>query len=140
MPPSRHRFLPPMLALFLCAACSEDSDAVAPLECDHDQDVLVNVEQELLVRFTWEPGCGMASILVTGGGGGWVVYSGANSPDNPIASGVVYGVAPKGTLEPSPATPLVSGEEYVVTVSRWLGEPGGPGSLFPAGSAYFQAR
>ena len=140
VPPTRHRLPPLLLALLLGAACSDDPESVAPLECDHNQDVFVSVEQDILTRFTWEPGCGMASILVSGAGGGWVVYSGSNSADNPIASGVMYGVAPDGTLEPSPATPLVSGEEYTVTVSRWIGEPGGPGSLFPAGSTYFQAR
>ena len=135
------RSLPPLALRFLVAgvgACSDGAETTAPLTCEYDQEVVVTVELAVRPRFTWTPGCGMASVLVVGGGGGWVIYSGADAADNPIGPGVVYGIAPPGTLEPSPATPLQSGEEYSVTVYRWIGEPGGPGSLFPQGSANFQ--
>ena len=137
------RRLPHLVLCMLVAAstaCSDDTEPNAPLDCEFDQEVFVNVEQGVFTRFTWTPGCGMASIQVVGSGGGWVLYSGEDAAENPIGPGVTYGVPPEGTLEPSPATPLESGAEYVVTVYRWIGEPGGPGSLFPQGSAYFQAR
>ncbi|MGH7586893.1 MAG: hypothetical protein ACREMH_11650 [Gemmatimonadales bacterium] len=144
LPPTPH--LPPRLLLGLLpaasAACSDDAGPgpADPLEREPDQAVHVDVEQDGFTRFTWTPGCGMASLQVMGPGGGWVLYSGEDAAENPIGPGVTYGFPPEGTLEPSPAASLQSGAEYVVTVYRWIGEPGGPGSLFPKGSSYFQAR
>ena len=129
-----------MLAVAAASGCSEAFEPDPPLECASDQEVTVSVQLSGRPTFTWEPGCGMASVSVLGPSqSGWVLYSGADAADNPIGSGVRYGDAPAGTVEPSPATPLQSGAEYTVTVYRWIGEPGGSGSLFAQGSAEFVA-
>ena len=136
------RGLPALSAglLLATAACSDDPTGSEPLDCDPDQDVSVSVEGDLLPRFSWEPACGMASVQVWGPPReGWVLLSGGDAPENPIAPAVVYGITPEGLVAPAPATPLHSGVEYTVTVYRWIGDPGGPGSLFEAGSATFQA-
>ena len=121
------------------ARCSDGFEPDAPLECAGDQTVAVAVQPSVRPTFTWEPGCGMASISVESPDGAtWVVYTvGGDAGDNPIGSGVRYGDAPPGTAAPTPAAPLQSGVEYTVTVYRWIGEPGGPGSLFARGSAEF---
>jgi hypothetical protein len=67
-----------------------------------------------------------------------VLYTGPNAEQNPLRSGIRYGDAPPEALEPASATDLVKNTEYRVEVYRWVGEgPGGPGSLFPRGSATF---
>jgi hypothetical protein len=89
--------------------------------------------------FSWEPACGFASLQVWDQNqtSGWVLYTGARAPDNPLRSGIRYGQAPPGAIEPAPATPLTKSINYTVAVYRWIGDEAG-GSLFPAGSATFQ--
>lgn len=129
-----------MLLATALASCSDATEPDAPLDCEPSQAVDVTVQLARRPAFTWTPGCGMASLSVTGPtGSGWELYSGAEAAQNPIGSGVRYGDAPTGTLEPSPAQPLQTGSEYTVAVYRWIGEPGGPGSLFQRGSATFIA-
>lgn len=131
------RLLLPALAL---AACSDGFGPEAPLPCEADQMVTIGVEPGLRPVFTWEPGCGVSSLQVFGPdeGGVWVLYSGERAAENPIGSGVRYGEVPDGMVEAGPATPLERGEAYTVRVYRWIGEPGGPGSLFQRGSAAFE--
>ena len=100
------------------------------------------MSQDPLPVFTWTPACGMASLQVfptDGGPSTWVLYTGSNAEQNPLRSGVRYGVAPPETIEPTPATGLAAGTNYAVLVYRWIGEPGGNlGSIFERGSATFQ--
>ena len=69
--------------------------------------------------------------------GMWVVYSGPDAPQNPLASGIVYGQLPPKGVTPGRARPLAHGATYHVYVYRWVGQAGGPGSLFGRGSATF---
>lgn len=71
------------------------------------------------------------------GGHGWVLYSGARAAENPLGPGIRYGQRPSAALQALPPDPLVPGAEYTVAVFRWIGDPGGPGSLFLQGSAVF---
>ena len=92
-------------------------------------------------RFTWQPTCGMASIQVfstEGASGGWVLYSGRYAPENPLPSGIRYGQVPPKGLQPAAASPLSRGAQYQVVVFRWIGDPGGLGSLFGRGHATFR--
>jgi hypothetical protein len=68
----------------------------------------------------------------------WALYTGGRAADNPLRSGIRYGQAPPEALELESATTLEPGTEYTVTVSRWLGDSAGHGSLLPQGSATFQ--
>jgi hypothetical protein len=129
------------LAVFVLS-CS-DGTAPTPVPCADDQQVTVSVSPGLQPTFSWEPACGMSSVQVWAvspgsGGGGWVLYGGENAARNPLGSGIRYGRAPSGAIEPAPEVPLVAGQEYMVAVYRWIGEPGGPGGLFDRGGASFR--
>ena len=124
----------------ILARCA-DHNAFDPIvACSDSQVVTVHVDPGLTPQFTWTPSCGMASLRVlpdTGSGGGWVLYSGAAAADNPLPSGIRYGIVPPRGLAPADAAPLVRGVQYHVVVYRWLGPAGGPGSLFDRGSVAF---
>ena len=132
-----------VLALLATAswACSDGAGVDPIVTCTDDQQVTVNVErQHFGPRFTWEPRCGMASLEVRDSNGlnrMWVVYSGADAPQNPLASGITYGHVPPKGVTPGRARSLDRGATYQVLVYRWVGQPGGPGSLFGRGSARF---
>jgi hypothetical protein len=133
------------IALF-SLACS--SDVFEPIvTCSDDQQVVVRVSDGTAPavrsqpRFTWEPACGMASIqvfTVDGSPGGWVVYSGERAAENPLPSGVRYGHVPPAGLAVADPIPLEAGVDYRVVVFRWIGEAGGPGSLFERGGTTFR--
>ena len=144
-------FLSPMkawyntIALVACLvamsfACSDSLGFDPMVTCSDSQTVIVRVETTGTPRFAWQPTCGMASLQVlsdTGSAGGWVVYSGSQAAENPLPSGIRYGQLPPGAVAPGGASPLVRGVPYHVVVFRWIGAPGGPGSLFERGSASF---
>jgi hypothetical protein len=80
----------------------------------------------------------MASILVIPAAGppaAWVVYGGTVSASNPFRSGTRYGQSPPGTFEATPPAALQAGTDYIVQISRWIGEPG---DLFAYSSATFR--
>lgn len=126
-----------ILALVV-AACSDGVGPRPIQSCADEQDVDITVSSEAVPLFRWTPPCGLASLQVWDQNqtSGWALYTGPRAPDNPLRSGIRYGHAPPEALEPAPATPLNS-SSYTVTVYRWIGDPGGPGSLFPVGSAAF---
>ena len=120
------------------AACSDGVEPRPIQPCAFDQDVEITVSTAPLPVFSWAPACGLASLQVwdQNQSSGWVLYTGARAPENPLRSGIRYGAAPPEALEPAPATPLTSGVVYTVAVYRWVGDDAG-GSLIPAGSATF---
>jgi len=121
-------------------ACSNSLGFDPIVACSDAQTVTVSVETGTTPRFTWQPTCGMSSLQVfpdTGSSGGWVVYSGAHAAENPLPSGIRYGRLPPDGIAPGGAHPLVHGVSYHVVVYRWIGAPGGPGSLFERGAADF---
>ena len=128
--------------IMVAIACSDGIEPTPVVPCADDQEVEVLVSTGQTPVFTWTPACGMASLQVFPTTGsptsGWALYTGSRAAENPLRSGVRYGQAPPEALEPAPATALVAGTEYTITVYRWLGEAGGLGSLFPQGSATFQ--
>jgi hypothetical protein len=141
MPRIWHRRLWFLPALTL--ACSDGVEPTPIVPCTDEQEVEIVVSGHRTPVFTWAPACGMASLQVfptTGtGGSSWVLYTGPNAHQNPLRSGIRYGDAPPEAFEAAPPSDLESGREYEVIVFRWVGEgPGGPGSLFPRGSATFQ--
>jgi hypothetical protein len=138
------RCLNPLLArsgvALLLLSCSDS--ALEPIvACTDDQEVTVAVSAGTIPRFTWDPSCGMASVQVWAtetSTDGWVLYSGSHAAENPLPSGLRYGEIPPKGLEPVDPVPLRRGAEYVVAVYRWVGEPGGPGSIFERGRANFR--
>jgi len=109
--------------------------------CTDQQEVTVLVSGGTTPRFTWDPSCGMASVQVWAtetSSDGWVLYSGSYAAENPLPSGLRYGEVPPKGLQPAEPVPLGRGTEYRVAVYRWIGEPGGPGSLFERGHVIFR--
>lgn len=124
-------------AACLSLSCNDTTGSVA---CT-DEIVTVSVSGGLEPVFTWSPACGMASIQVqpdTPNAGGWAIYSGQHSAENPLGSGIRYGHRPSLAVEPAPPRPLVSGVAYTVSVARWVADGHGSGALFIAGSATFR--
>jgi hypothetical protein len=122
------------------SGCASNSGFEPIVACADTQSVQVHVTTGDAIRFTWAPGCGMSSIQVwadTGMSAAWVVYSGSHAAENPLPSGIVYGQLPPEGVAPGGAHPLAHGRTYHVTVYRWVGPPGGPGSIFQRGSAGF---
>ena len=121
------------------SACAGDSfEPIVP--CSDDQTVVVSVSPGTKPRFTWQPACGMASLEVWPAAGppaAWVLYSGPRAAANPLPSGIRHGEPPSVAVEPAPPAALSAGVTYRVTVLRWIGAAGGPGSLFPRGEATF---
>ena len=141
---TRLRALTPALALCLAAAAAaaacSGSTQESPLEECPDNQVTLSVSAGTTPTFSWSPSCGISSLDVfpsAGGAAVWVFYGGQQAATNPFRSGIRYGQAPSGALVVTGPVPLTSGTEYRVTVRRWLGDPGGPGSLFEAGTATF---
>ena len=138
-PRLNHLFAKSAVALLLLS-CS-DSAFEPIVDCTDEQEVTVLVSGGTTPRFTWDPSCGMASVQVWATGtssDGWVLYSGSYASDNPLPSGLRYGEVPPKGLAPADPTPLRRGNEYQVAVYRWIGDPGGPGSLFERGHAIFR--
>jgi len=135
------------LALSVCLPpalswnCSGGADAFEPITaCVDSQSVSVHVSPGTSPRFTWSPACGMSSLQVVAestGIGSWIVYSGSQAATNPLPSGVRFGQLPPAGIAPGGVQPLLPGVHYLVTVYRWVGPPGGPGSIFARGSATF---
>lgn len=120
----------------LLAACDGGPSVLMPEPCPNDQ-VAVTVALVPRVEFSWAPTCPMAWLEVFHSDStvpAWIV---TGQGDNIIQPVVRYGRRPPGTLEIVEARSLRSGVRYNVRVYRWIGGPGGPGSIFPAGIAEF---
>jgi hypothetical protein len=130
-----------MLAALFLAGCSSGPAAPILEPCADDQEVTLAVGVGLRPVFTWAPACAMSSIFVAPASGvpaSWVLYSRTDAPANPLRSGVPYGEEPEGSVEAAPEATLQPGTLYEVTVYRWVGDPGGPGSIFPRGTTTFR--
>lgn len=131
-----------LLGLALAIAGFTGCDSTGPMVVCSDEPVSVTVSAGTTPTFAWAPACGMASLQVRpvsgAPGSGWTLYTGELAPKNPLRSGIRYGSRPPVALEPAPATRLVAGTSYSVTVSRWVGDETDRGSLIPAGSTTFQ--
>jgi hypothetical protein len=104
----------------LLASCSNGMQDVPLEECPGDQ-VSVAVSGGVSPTISWTPSCGISSLDVfptAGGASLWVLYSGAQAPENPFRSGIRYGRPPAGALEVTGPMPLVVGTEYTVAVYR----------------------
>lgn len=127
---------------FVVALSSCADNAFEPIvACSDDQVVTVRVSAGTTPRFTWRPSCGMASVQVAAtetSSDGWVLYSGSHAAENPLPSGLRYGEVPDQGVEPAPEARLQRGVEYRVSVYRWIGDSGGPGSLFERGAVTFR--
>ena len=124
----------------IASGCSDSLGFEPIIACADSQSVSVQVSSSGIPRFTWAPTCGMASIQVfadSDGTGRWVVYSGPAAAENPLPSGIRYGQVPPKGVAPGGAQPLSRGVTYRIMVFRWIGDSGGPGSLFERGSATF---
>jgi hypothetical protein len=122
----------------LVASCDSAFEPIVP--CTDDQEVTVQVSAGTTPRFTWDPSCGMASVQVLATAtsrDGWVLYSGSHAPENPLPSGLRYGVVPPKGLETTDPIALRSGVEYEVAVYRWIGDAR-MGSLFLRGHSIFR--
>jgi hypothetical protein len=129
----------PIALSVLLAACS-DSPQEPPLEECVDNQVTLTATQGAVPTFSWSPSCGMSSMQVfpsSGGASVWVFYGGEQAETNPFRSPINYGHAPSGAFVATGPEPLRAGTEYTVIVYRWIGDPGGGGSIFDAGSATF---
>lgn len=143
MPVQQAKFLIGIAGGLLTAAisCSGGLEPTPIVPCGDDQEVIVSINSDATPVFAWSPACGMASLQVFPSNGsptsGWALYTGPNSAQNPLRSGVRYGAAPREALEPAPATKLERGTEYTITVYRWVGDSGA-GAQIPYGAATFQ--
>lgn len=132
-----------LLGTFLTLVVMSCSAALEPaIACDADQLVAVSISSGASPVFSWAPACGVASLSVVttvhDATSGWVLYSGARAVDNPLRSGIRYGVRPSAAVEPAPAAALMAGAIYEVTVSRWVGDAS-TGHLSIIGSGSFTA-
>lgn len=131
-----NRLAAAVVALFL-AGCDSGDGGITPAPCP-ETGVLISVSPGTQPVFSWTPGCGMQSLLVARENdptATWVLYAGQDI--NTLRPGIRYGVAPFGTLAPSPAQPLQTGVTYEVFLSEAIGAPGGPIFLAPRGSRTF---
>jgi hypothetical protein len=131
----------PVLLGFLLSGCSDPSAPLPPEPCTDEQEVTIQAGPGPQPVFSWAPACAMSSLEVfpaSGPPAAWVLYGGSQASTNPLRSGVQYGQAPAGTVEAARERDLQVGTEYRVTVYRWIGDPGGPGSIFSRGSATFR--
>ena|SRR2546425_375380 len=120
--------------------CSEHGAFDPIVACSDSQSVTIHVSAGLKPLFNWTPSCGMSSLQVlpdTGGNWVWALFSGTHSAENPLPSGIRYGVVPPKGIGALEAAPLVRGMHYRVVVYRWVADSGAAGSLLDRGNAVF---
>ncbi len=126
-----------LFATIAALTCDAGPDLLEPQPCPNEQ-VTVTVTPEGPVDFSWSPACPMAWLEVFELNAvvpAWIVSGRGANVMQPV---VRYGRVPDGGLELLEARSLRAGVRYEVRVLRWLGDEGGPGSIFPAGSAEFE--
>jgi len=129
-----------LAAVAFALTCSDSSEPTLE-HCPGDT-VAVQVAAGMTPFFTWLPACGVAFLEVypsSGGGALWTVYadSGRGS-ENPIPSGVRYGITPQHGRTVAGPQQLQSGTMYEIRFSRLLCDQGVLCTLQHAGSASFQ--
>ena len=121
-------------------ACSDSLSQPALDPCPGDT-VTVQAGTGVTPLFTWTPDCGVAFLEVypaAGGASRWTVYATEESGDNPIRTGVRYGMTPSRGVTVGGPLPLAQGTEYAIRVSRRLCDQGGSCILQDAGRTTFQ--
>jgi len=117
-------------------ACDGGPRLLEPESCPNEQ-VAVSVSTDSYVDFNWSPACPVAwlevfhtdSVVAV-----WIVSGRSENTIQPVAR---YGLLPAGALEVLSARALVPGVSYDIRVYRWIGDLGGPGSIFQAGHTEF---
>jgi hypothetical protein len=130
------------VALGVTVSCSDTPAAPAFEPCPGDTVTMEVVAGLTPPTFRWSPRCGVSFLEVypeAGGSALWTVYADSGrGPENPIASGVQYGVTPARAQTVGGPEPLLSGIAYTVRVSRLLCEQGVLCILSDAGHVNFQ--
>lgn len=105
-----------LFTMLFFIGCSDKSSTEA---CDSD--LLISVGPGTTPKFSWEPKCNLAILIVEKNDGEdmWMIISDGNT----IASGVVYGVVPAGVNEIFGPGQLSVGTTYRVGV-YWRIGPG----------------
>lgn len=137
-----HRAL--LLTVALAAgslACSDPTSQPALDPCPGDS-VTLQAGSGVTPLFTWSPDCGVAFLEVypaAGGASRWTVYADSSSADeNPIRTGVRYGMRPRHGVTVGGPFPLARGTDYTIRVSRLLCDQGLLCVLTDAGHLTFQ--
>jgi hypothetical protein len=137
-----HRAL--LLTVALAAgtlACSDPTGQPALEPCPGDS-VTLEAGSGVTPLFTWSPDCGVAFLEVypaAGGGSRWTVYADSSSAaENPIRTGVRYGMTPRHGVTVAGPLPLAPGTAYTIGVSRLLCDQGLLCTLAAAGHVTFQ--
>jgi hypothetical protein len=121
-------------------ACSGSPHQPAFEVCPGDM-VTVSVGPGTTPSFTWTPACGVGFLEVfpaPSDPAAWTVYAAPGSGENPIPSGVQYGVTPlEGQTVAGPEA-LAAGTSYRVRVARLICDQGVLCTLQDAGAATFQ--
>ncbi len=128
-------------ALGATVSCSDTPAAPTFDPCPGDS-VTMEVAAGPTPSFAWSPACGVAFIEVypeAGGSALWTVYADSGTgADNPIPSGVRYGVTPSRARTVAGPQVLQSGTAYAVRISRLLCEQGTLCRLQDAGYVTFR--
>ncbi len=135
------RLLPFGFFAITSLTCSDSPSEPRFVACPEDV-VTMEASGGLTPLFTWTPACGVAFLEVypsAGGGALWTIQSEAGTnPENPIRSGVRYGVTPAGGHTLAGPQSLQAGSSYTVRVSRLVCDQGELCILQHAGDVSFQ--
>ena len=122
---------------FYCAT----SPTVVAFGFCHDNNVTVHVAPGVNPVFSWSPSCGISGLTVVAESDVtalWTVNGSASANENPIESGVRYGLTPERAQTVTGPLQLQRGVAYRVQVRRLICERNAPCHVVAAGETRFQ--